>query len=324
MRLLSEIRTLMGNYHLKSGIYHHYRNEFKQAVEFFKKALADEPNLSASERRTATYYLTQTFVNSAERREKKGDLEAAVEEYQRAAEVSPGYPDIGFRLGNALESLERSDEAVEQYRKAIRSNRTYLEAWVALGFCLLDLHRPDEAAKAFSEALELKTRRSSEPANEGLRLLEAGNADDARDSFHEAFRSFPQKFEEHYRSALEFLTAEEYESALAELDRALELNPKFADLLNFRGVALCELSRVEEGITALRRSVELNPEFLVARLNLAFALLRAGDYKEAEAQLEVVLEMDATQHAASAKLDELRAARKREVQRAAPRGSVTS
>jgi len=59
-------------------------------------------------------------------------------------------------------------------------------------------------------------------------------------------------------------------------------------------------------------------------LNLAFALLRAGDYKEAEAELEVVLEMDETQHAASAKLEELQAERKREVRRAAPRGSVTS
>ena len=54
MRLLKEIRTLMGNYHVKSGIYHYYRNEFKQAVDFFKKALGDEPNLSESERNAAT------------------------------------------------------------------------------------------------------------------------------------------------------------------------------------------------------------------------------------------------------------------------------
>ena len=167
-------------------------------------------------------------------------------------------------------------------------------------------------------------RRSSEPAHEGLRLLKAGSAGEARDSFHEAFRSFPQKFDEHYRSALEFLKAEEYESALQDLEQALELNPKFSDLLNFRGVALCELGHVDDGVEALRRSVELNPKLLVARLNLAFALLRAGDYKEAEAQLEGVLEMDPTQHAASAKLEELRVARKREVQRATPRGSVTS
>jgi Tfp pilus assembly protein PilF len=81
---------------------------------------------------------------------------------------------------------------------------------------------------------------------------------------------------------------------------------------------------VEDGIAALRRSTELNPEFVVPRLNLAFALLRAGQVKEAELHLEAVLAMEPTEHAASAKLEELRADRKREMRRGAPRGSLTS
>ena len=32
MRLLKEIQNLMGNYHLKSGVYHYYRNEYPPAV----------------------------------------------------------------------------------------------------------------------------------------------------------------------------------------------------------------------------------------------------------------------------------------------------
>jgi len=42
MRLLKSVRSQLGNYHLKSGIYHFYRNEFKQAIEFFAKALAPQ------------------------------------------------------------------------------------------------------------------------------------------------------------------------------------------------------------------------------------------------------------------------------------------
>ena len=33
MRLLKSVRSQLGNYHLKSNIYHFYRNEFKQAIE---------------------------------------------------------------------------------------------------------------------------------------------------------------------------------------------------------------------------------------------------------------------------------------------------
>ena len=39
MRLLNEIRNYIGNYHVKSGVYHYYRNEFKPAVEFLRRAL---------------------------------------------------------------------------------------------------------------------------------------------------------------------------------------------------------------------------------------------------------------------------------------------
>ena len=150
MRLLKEVQNLMGNYHVRSGIYHHYRNEFKQAVEFFKKALRDEPKLTDSERSAATYYLTQAFMNSAQRLEKKGDLEGAVDDYRRAAEVSPRYADIRCRLGKALEALERRDEAAAEYRTAVECNPSYMDAWVSLGFCLAAIGRGEDAAKAFA------------------------------------------------------------------------------------------------------------------------------------------------------------------------------
>lgn len=320
MRWLKEIRTLMGNYHVKSGIYHYYRNEFKQAVDFFRKALRDEPRLTDSERRTARYYLTQTFVNSAERLEAKRDLDAAAQDYARAVDVSPGYPDIRFRLGRALEAIDRRDEAIEQYRKAIECCPTYLDAGVALAFCLLEAGRDEEAAGAFEEALRLKIGQTQRPFDEGTRRLRAGETALAKEYFHEAFLSSPHRFEERFRSALAFLKGEEYEKALNDLDGALDLNSNYPDAHNFRGIALCELGRVEEGIASFERAMALNSEFLVPKLNLAFALLRVGKYKEAETELEAVLEMDPSQHAASAKLEELRTGRVAEFRRNSPRG----
>jgi tetratricopeptide (TPR) repeat protein len=322
MRLLKEVRNLMANYHVKSGIYHYYRNEFKQAVEFFRKALRDEPNLTDSDRRITRYYLTQTFMNSAEKLVKKGDLEAAAHDYLRASEVNPEWPDIRFHLGKVLERLERYDEAIEHYRQAIAVHETYLDARVALAFSLLRAGRDEEAAAAFSDAMELKVRKIREPYEKGVQRLREGMVSEAEEFFHEAFLSDPIRFEEHYHAALEHLKAEEYEKALDQLERSLSLCPKYADLHNFRGVALCELGRTDEGIAAFRRSAALNPDYLVPRINLAFAQLRAGMFKEAETQLEAVLEQDPTQPAASIKLEELRTGRIPEVRRGATRGTA--
>ena len=320
MRLLKEVRNLMGSYHVKSGIYHFYRNEFKQAVDFFTKALKDEPSVSESDRKTARYFLTQTYIHSAEKLAATGDLLGAARDYVRASEVSPEFPDIRFSLGKTYEALDRVDDALDQYRQAIASNASYDHARTALAFCLLRAGRHDEAVEAFDAVLALRMRRLSDPYGKGVQRLREGMASEAEEFFREAFLAAPNKFEGHYRSALALLKSEHFEKALVELDEAIELGPKYGDLHNFRGVALCELSRVDEAIASFRRAVALNPDHSVAKLNLAFAHLRAGQFKDAEHALEAVLEQDPAQSVASAKLAELRTGRTAETRRPTGRG----
>lgn len=322
MRLLKEVRNLMGSYHVKSGIYHFYRNEFKPAVEFFTKALKDEPGVTESDRRTARYFLTQTYMHSAQKLATGGDLEGASRDYLRASEISPEFPDIRFHLGQTYEELGRAAEAIEQYTLAIARNANYDRARTALAFCLLGAGREEEAIRAFDAVMALRMRRLTEPYDSGLKRLGEGAKAEAVEFFREAFLSAPNKFEEHYRAALALLMSEQFEKALAELDEAITLGPKYGDLHNFRGVALCELSRVDEGIGAFREAVARSPEHTVARLNLAFALLRAGQFKDAEQMLEEVLEQDPTQSVASAKLEELRTGRVADPRRAAGRGTA--
>jgi len=320
MRLLKEVRNLMGSYHVKSGIYHFYRNEFKQAVDFFTKALKDEPPVGESDRRTASYFLTQTFIHSAEKLAAAGDLPGAARDYVRANEVSPEFPDIRYSLGRTYEAMHRVDDAIEQYRLAIASNPNYDHALTALAFCLLRAKRDDEAVAAFGAVLALRMRRLSQPYDKGLQSLREGMTGEAEEFFREAFLAAPNKFEGHYRAALALLKSEQYEKALVDLDEAIALGPKYGDLHNFRGVALCELARVDEVIAAFRRAVALNSDHSVAKLNLAFALLRAGQFKDSEHALEDVLDQEPSQSVASAKLQELRTGRVADARRPAGRG----
>ena len=322
MRLLKEIRNLMGSYHVKSGIYHFYRDEFKQAVDFFSKALKDEPPMGESDRRTARHFLTQTFIYSAERLAASGDLAGAARDYVRATEVNPGFPDIRFNLGKTYEAMNRLDEAIEQYRLAIASNPNYDHARTALAFCLLRAGRDHDAVEAFGAVLSLRMRRLSEPYDKGIQRLREGVNQEAGEFFRQAFLAAPNKFESHYRAALALLKSEQHDKALVELDAAIALGSTYGDLHNFRGVALCELGRIEDGIAAFRRAVSLNPEHQVAKLNLAFALLRAGKFKDAERVLEEVIASDPSHGVASAKREELRTGKIADARRPAGRGVI--
>ena len=154
--------------------------------------------------------------------------------------------------------------------------------------------------------MAIKRRQIEPPFEAGMELLERGEIEQAAEMFHEVFRAIPQLANACLKKALDWLKSEEHERALAELDRALERNPNYTDLHNFRGVVLFELERADEAIEAFRLSARLSPRYLVPRLNLAFSLVHVGEYRDAEAELELILEMDPEEPAALAKLGELR------------------
>src|SRR5213594_2436920 len=130
MRLLKSVRSYLGNYHLKSGIYHFYRNEFKQAIEFFSKALQNPEKLDEGDLRMTRYYLTQTHITAGDQAEEEGDLPRAIESYDAALADSPDYPDLYFRIGLLRVRLGEMDKAVEAFRGATQLHPGYLEAHI--------------------------------------------------------------------------------------------------------------------------------------------------------------------------------------------------
>src|SRR5438093_4722875 len=153
MRLLKSVRSQLGNYHLKSGIYHFYRNEFKQAIEFFEKALQSPEKLDEADLRMTRYYLTQTHITAGEEAEESGDLRPAIESYQSAMFDSPAYPDLHFRVGLLRVRLSELDEAVAAFRKATEIHPAYLEAHIQLAFTLLSCAR---TAAALAEVEQVR------------------------------------------------------------------------------------------------------------------------------------------------------------------------
>jgi Tfp pilus assembly protein PilF len=320
MRLLSEIRNYMVSYHVKSGMYHYYRNEFPQAMGFLRKALADEPKLGPYDIRNARRYLTLTLRAQAERLEQKGEAETALEPMRQALEISPDWPDLHCRLAAMLRGLGRLDEAVATYREALRHNERYLAARVELGGCLLDAGRSEEAIAEFRQALEIKLEAACQPFDRGIALLEGGEIGSAREFLHETFLAAPELAGRHLGQALELLRQKEYPKALDELDRAVALHPKYPDLHNFRGITLCEMERHDDAAESFRRAAGLGGDPLVPRLNLAFCLLRAGRVRDAEAEFQAILALEPGEPVATAKLEELRVESAVEGRGAAPRG----
>jgi Tfp pilus assembly protein PilF len=314
MRLLKSIRNLLGNYQLKSGIYHYYRGEQKQAIEYLTRAL-QAADSSEPDRRMALYYLTQTHIAAAEKHEEAGEMGKAVEEYRQALELTPDYADIHYRMGALYARFDLTLEAIESYRRALAINPDYLEARVQLAFLLLGDGRKDEAKRQFAAARKLSIRAIDGPYRKASEALERGDAHVAEEWMRETFQRRPENFAFHYRRGLRFLKEDHLEQAVEDFRQSILFNPNFADVHNYLGVALGELERWEEAVASFRRALEANADYEVARLNLAFALAHAGHDKDAADELRAVLARDPNNQAAITKLEEL-TARKREKSRA--------
>ncbi len=309
MRLLKSIRNLLGNYQLKSGLYHYYRGEAKQAIEFLTRVL-QASETPESDRRMAIYYLTQTHIAAAEKFEEAQNVEAAVEGYREALALTPDYPDIHFRMGCLYARFGLSLEAIESYRRAASLHPGYLEARVQLAFLLLETGQKEEAHKEFTAARDLAVRAIDEPFQKAQDALARSDGREAEEWMRETFLRRPESFAFHYRRALHFLTEGQHERAVEDFRLASQFNPNFADVHNYIGVALGELDRWDESVAAFRRALEANPEYPFARLNLAFALADGGHDTEAVEELRAILAREPNNEPALGKLQELSAPKK--------------
>ncbi|WP_334010167.1 tetratricopeptide repeat-containing glycosyltransferase family protein [Burkholderia cepacia] len=84
-----------------------------------------------------------------------------------------------------------------------------------------------------------------------------------------------------YNLCLALVLDEKPEDGIDICRRTIERNPARSDAYSYMGVCLSLLGETDLAISAYRRAIELDPKNLVACGNLGYALLRAGEYREA-------------------------------------------
>lgn len=98
----------------------------------------------------------------------------------------------------------------------------------------------------------------------------------------------------YYRRGVEAANAQNREEAIASFRRAIELEPAYLFALNDLGVQLTKTGAYVDAVEILKRALALAPRSFPPRLNLALALLLAGRFDEAEPEIHVASEIDAS------------------------------
>jgi serine/threonine-protein kinase len=193
-------------------------------------------------------------------------LQIAMQAFQRAKELDPGYATAYASLGETYwAKYQATKEAVwvglarESCEKADELNPRSAEAKICLGTINLGSGQFERSIGDFQRALEI------DPANDAAYLgLASGyertkNHAAAERTFQQAIRLKPNFYLGHVRLGQFYVRRGRYADAAVEFQKEITILPD-SDQAHYRiGAIYIYLNRYEDAITVLRRAIELRP-----------------------------------------------------------------
>ena len=237
--------------------------------------------------------------------ESEGQIDEALKQFRRAAEITPEYPATYQGLGRILTSRGELDEAGKHLRRALELGLQTAGMYRDIAIWLVRMGKTDEAIAMFQRALSIDSYDANVLNNLGILLARRGSLNEAIPLFQRAIEIRSQDAGIHQNLAYAYLGKGDANGAINFFRRAVELNPNDAETSNSLAMVLIERNQLKEATRYLRRVLELKPQDVPAHHNLAIALANQGEYDEARQLFEKALQIDpnsAQTHAALARL----------------------
>lgn len=175
-------------------------------------------------------------------------------------------------LGNALQSLNRSEEALTCYRRSLTLDPTSAAALANLGSVLMLRGRNEQAMVALRRALALDPLSAHIHVNLGDGMASAGRPEMATACYRTALTLDPQSATAHYGLGNVQAALGHHRKACGHYQHALRLYPAFAEAYNNLGNSFQGVRRPELAIACHRAAVALLPGDAKSYNNLGSAL----------------------------------------------------
>jgi tetratricopeptide (TPR) repeat protein len=215
---------------------------------------------------------------------------------------------------------ERADyeAALQLFRGVLKEHPGFADVHNKAGLCLAMMGDPEAALEEFDKALEISDTYAEAHLNRAIVLQGLGHFEEARRHLQRAdeldhvdSEEFPSDVGHkiaiaHAKLGDLYLVADHPEEAAAEYEKALAVRTRFLDIRSKYAEALLGMGRWKEAQVQLETILEKNPTFTSARLRLGLAFHRQGEAEGARREWERCVEEDPRDMRAKAYLASLR------------------
>lgn len=240
-----------------------------------------------------------------------GNVQEAIELFERAVAIDPGFTAAHNNLGILMAWTGRDDGAERAFTEALAADPSFCEAHYNLGLVCATSRRFRQAIDHFNDAISLNPGYGEAYLEKGNVLHSLGESQQALECYEAAASLLPEsavasnnigtiylRMEEAHEAERYFREALLYDSGYApayvnlstlccesgrvsEAERVasagLDHVPDDPRLLSTRARALAGQCRIPEAVRVLHRAVELDPEDAAVHSNLLYALQYSDD-----------------------------------------------
>ena len=116
----------------------------------------------------------------------KGNVNDAIDKYERSLQLHPNYPEARYNLGSALLQKGKADEAIQQCEEALREQPNEPDARIVLGNAFMTKGDVDQAIRQYRDALSIRPEDLNAHYNLAVALQQKGELEEAASEFKKA------------------------------------------------------------------------------------------------------------------------------------------
>ena len=202
----------------------------------------------------------------------RGRLDEAIDQFQKALNIAPSYPELETNLILALIKKGRTDEAIPHLQTLLKEDPNNAQAHYHLGNALQKKGDSQGAIAAYEKALSIQARYPAAHYYLGIALDQNGQIDEAIAHYQEAVKEQPNYPQAYCLLGNDLLQKARVDDAIAAYEQALKSRPTYPEVENNIGLALVQKGRPSEAIAHWQNALAGQSDSVDSLNNLAWVL----------------------------------------------------
>ena len=161
--------------------------------------------------------------------------------------------------GNSLLKKGQLDEAISDLNKAVELNPLDAGAYFYRGNAYYKKGQFDEAVSDYGKAIELNPRYTNAYFSRGLHYLNKEDYKKAISDYNKAIKITPDNPAAYYYRGTAYFAKKKYKKALSDYNKAIELDPEYVNAYINRGFYYHSRNEYPKAINDYKKALELKP-----------------------------------------------------------------